>query len=121
MGAVEPKAVNPVLMRVAAARCETFAGKPIAIDGTSIRGTLEASNGAESAAAIHLVHRMGLESMLFLPQLAVSLLKRAPEALSDRPVASMRQTSRVVTLLLLLDPNAMYGNRGRCRPRRQRR
>lgn len=72
MGAVDPKAVNAVLTRWTSALCETFTGKQIAIDGKSIRGTLEASNG-ESGSAVHVVNAWVCEHQMVLGQYATDV------------------------------------------------
>ncbi len=71
--AVDPKAVNHVLTRWTSALCETFSGKPIAIKAESIHKTLEASNDAESGAAIHLVNAWVCENQRVLGHCATSV------------------------------------------------
>lgn len=65
MGAVDPKAVSAVLTEWTTALCETFSGKQIAIDGKSIRRTMEASNGDS---AVHLVNAWVCEHQMVLGQ-----------------------------------------------------
>ena len=53
MAAVEPTALGRALTSWTDALCDTLSGKPIAIDGKSIRATMGAANGAS---ALHVVN-----------------------------------------------------------------
>jgi predicted transposase YbfD/YdcC len=70
MGAVEPTALSRVLTTWTDALCETFAGKQIAIDGKSIRGTLEAASGE---GALHVVNAWVCEHQMVLGQYATDV------------------------------------------------
>lgn len=70
MGAVDPTALGRVLTAWTDALCETFAGKQIAIDGKSIRGTMEAANGES---ALHVVNAWVCEHSLVLGQYATDV------------------------------------------------
>jgi len=65
MASVEPAALGRALTSWTDALCETFAGKQIAIDGKSIRGTIEAANGA---GALHVVNAWVCEHQMVLGQ-----------------------------------------------------
>ena len=65
MAAVEPTALGRALTSWTDALCETFAGKQIAIDGKSIRSTMEAANGAS---ALHVVNAWVCEHQMVLGQ-----------------------------------------------------
>jgi predicted transposase YbfD/YdcC len=70
MGAVDPVAVAAVLTAWTNALCETFGGKQIAIDGKSIRGTLESANGET---AVHVVNAWVCEHQMVLGQYATDV------------------------------------------------
>jgi len=70
MGAVDPSALARALTAWTDALCETFAGKQIAIDGKSIRGTMEAANGES---ALHVVNAWVCEHSLVLGQYATDV------------------------------------------------
>ena len=70
MGAVDPKALSAVLTQWTAALFDSFAGKQIAIDGKSIRGTMEASNGES---ALHVVNAWVCEHQMVLGQYATDV------------------------------------------------
>jgi predicted transposase YbfD/YdcC len=70
MAAVEPAALARTLTSWTDALCETFAGKQIAIDGKSIRGTLEATNGES---ALHVVNAWVCEHQMVLGQYATDV------------------------------------------------
>ena len=65
MGALDPTTLSRVLTTWTNALCETFAGKQIAIDCKSIRGTTEAANGES---AIHVVNARVCEHQMVLGQ-----------------------------------------------------
>src|SRR5690606_19233123 len=68
--AVEPTALSRVLTTWTDALCETFAGKQIAVDGKSIRGTLEAASGE---GALHVVNAWVCEHQMVLGQFATDV------------------------------------------------
>jgi predicted transposase YbfD/YdcC len=70
LAAVEPAALGRTLTRWTDALCETFAGKQIAIDGKSIRRTLEAASGE---GALHLVNAWVCEHQMVLGQYATDV------------------------------------------------
>lgn len=70
MAAVEPAALGRALTSWTDALCETFAGKQIAIDGKSIRGTLEAATGE---GALHVVNAWVCEHQMVLGQYATDV------------------------------------------------
>jgi predicted transposase YbfD/YdcC len=70
MAAVEPAALGRALTLWTDALCETFAGKQIAIDGKSIRRTLEAANGES---ALHVVNAWVCEHQMVLGQYATDV------------------------------------------------
>jgi len=70
MGAVEPTALGRALTSWTDSLCETFAGKQIAIDGKSIRGTMQPSNGAS---ALHVVNAWVCEHQMVLGQYATDV------------------------------------------------
>lgn len=70
MGAVDPATLSRVLTMWTDALCQTFAGKQIAIDGKSIRGTIEAANGES---AIHVVNAWVCEHQMVLGQYATDV------------------------------------------------
>jgi predicted transposase YbfD/YdcC len=70
MAAVEPAALGRALTSWTDALCETFVGKQIAIDGKSIRATMEAANGAS---ALHVVNAWVCEHQMVLGQYATDV------------------------------------------------
>jgi predicted transposase YbfD/YdcC len=70
MAAVDPRALGRALTSWTDALCETFAGKQIAIDGKSIRRTLEAANGES---ALHVVNAWVCEHQMVLGQYATDV------------------------------------------------
>lgn len=70
MAAVDAGALARALTRWTDALCETYAGKQIAIDGKSIRGTLER---AEGEGALHLVNAWVCEHQMVLGQYATDV------------------------------------------------
>lgn len=70
MAAVEPAALGRALTLWTDALCETFAGKQIAIDGKSIRATMEAANGTS---ALHVVNAWVCEHQMVLGQYATDV------------------------------------------------
>ena len=70
MAAVEPAALGRALTSWTDALCETFAGKQIAIDGKSIRRTMEAANGES---ALHVVNAWVCEHQMVLGQYATDV------------------------------------------------
>lgn len=70
MKAVDPTALSKVLTSWTDALCETFAGKQVAIDGKSIRGTLEAASGQ---GALHVVNAWVCEHQMVLGQYATDV------------------------------------------------
>lgn len=70
MAALDPKALGEVLTTWTTALCDTFAGKQIAIDGKSIRGAIEASNGE---GALHVVNAWVCEHEMVLGQYATDV------------------------------------------------
>src|SRR5690606_28350862 len=70
MAAVEPGGLGRALTSWTDALCETFAGKQIAIDGKSIRRTMEAANGES---ALHVVNEWVCENQMVLGQYATDV------------------------------------------------
>src|SRR5690606_40099678 len=70
MAAVEPGGLGRALTSWTDALCETFAGKQIAIDGKSIRRTMEAANGES---ALHVVNAWVCEHQMVLGQYATDV------------------------------------------------
>jgi predicted transposase YbfD/YdcC len=70
MAAVDPGALGRALIGWTEALCETLSGKQVAIDGKSVRGTLEAASGE---GALHLVNAWVCESQMVLGQYATDV------------------------------------------------
>jgi predicted transposase YbfD/YdcC len=70
MAAVDPVGLGRALTAWTEALCETLSGKQVAIDGKSVRGTLEASSGE---GALHLVNAWVCEHQMVLGQYATDV------------------------------------------------
>jgi predicted transposase YbfD/YdcC len=70
MGAMDPRTLAHVLTTWTDALCQTLAGKQVAIDGKTIRGTMEAANGES---AIHVVNAWVCEHQMVLGQYATDV------------------------------------------------
>jgi predicted transposase YbfD/YdcC len=70
MAAVDPSALSRALLSWTSALCEGFAGKQIAIDGKTVRGTLDAAMGE---GGLHLVNAWVCEHQLVLGQYATDV------------------------------------------------
>ena len=70
MAAVDPGALGRALIAWTEALCETLSGKQVAIDGKSVRGTLEAASGE---GALHLVNAWVCENQMVLGQYATDV------------------------------------------------
>lgn len=70
MAAVEPGALGRALIGWTEALCGTLSGKQVAIDGKSVRGTLEAASGE---GALHLVNAWVCENEMVLGQYATDV------------------------------------------------
>ena len=70
MAAVDPGGLGRALIAWTEALCETLSGKQVAIDGKSVRGTLEAASGE---GALHLVNAWVCENQMVLGQYATDV------------------------------------------------
>jgi predicted transposase YbfD/YdcC len=70
MAAVDPGALGRALIAWTEALCETLSGKQVAIDGKSVRGTLETASGE---GALHLVNAWVCENQMVLGQYATDV------------------------------------------------
>lgn len=70
MAAVDPAALGRALIAWTEALCETLSGKQVAIDGKSVRGTLEAASGE---GALHRVNAWVCENQMVLGQYATDV------------------------------------------------
>lgn len=69
LSSLDPKAFEACFRRWALALCETTAGKLVAVDGKTVRGTLDAKEGKS---ALHLVNAWVAENDLVFGQLATA-------------------------------------------------